>query len=142
MKKFFLTLITLIVLGAIALVITTTVLNNKAAEDVERTLSSMKMPADTECVSSVFATGKLTSDAAGMQYFGAIMIKSSLPENTLKEYFKGYEVKPQKENKIEVLDRANLSFDVIPYTGVSYYIVYGWGSCDFPLRNLDFRNFS
>lgn len=107
--------------------------NNAIALGVERDLKAIPLPPDTELIESTSKAGKLVGNGNGMQYFGAILIKSELSEEELHEYYSAYRtglfdclIEPQTEANICVVDR-DISFRHEDY-GDGYYMVYTWGS--------------
>ena len=86
---------------------------------------------------------KLTGNGNGMQYFGAILIKSELSLEELDAYYSRYRsneweclVKIQEGQSIEGIDHGTLQFaEEIKDRG--YYIVYSWGSGNSLLDELD-----
>lgn len=50
-------------------------------------------------------------------------------------------VQPQRDSRIRAAERGNLRFKKIrpDDTQSNHYIVYTWGSSDFPLNDLDMR---
>ena len=64
--------------------------NNAVALGVENELKRIPLPADTELVESTSKSGKLVGNGNGMQYFGAILIKSDLLPEELDAYYQAY----------------------------------------------------
>ena len=87
----------------------------------------------------------LTGNGNGMQYFGAILIRSELSLEELDVYYSDYRsneweylVETQERQPIEVIDHGTLQFtEEIKDSG--YYIVYSWGSGNSLLEELDVR---
>ena len=85
------------------------------------------------------------TEIVGMQYFGAILIRSELSLEELETYYSDYRsneweylVEIQKGQSIEVIDHGGLQFsEEIEDDG--YYIVYSWGSGNSFLKELDIR---
>lgn len=104
------------------------IVNNAIALGVEKDLESLPLPEKTELVESTSLAGKMVGNGNGMQYFGAILIKSDLPAETLTAYYADYDctVEPQINASIRAAGNKNLSFLHKEY-GVGYYIVYTWG---------------
>ena len=97
------------------------------------------------CTIYILAPGKLTGNGNGMQYFGAILIRSELSLEELDAYYSDYRrneweylVEIQKGQSIEVIDHGGLQFSE-EIKGSGYYIVYSWGSGDSLLQELDMR---
>ena len=96
-------------------------------------------------IESLSQAGKLTGNGNGMQYFGAILIRSELSLEELDAYYSDYRsneweclVETQEGQSIEVIDHGTLQFaKEIKDSG--YYIVYSWGSGNSLLEELDIR---
>jgi hypothetical protein len=119
--------------------------NNHYAEQVEKELRETPLPEKTEIIDSVSQTGKLVGNGNGMQYFGAILLKSKLSLNNLEDYYSAYQknewsyvVEPQKTQIIEVVEHNRISFSE-KVDDEGYYIVYSWGDGPDVLEGLDFR---
>ena len=91
--------------------------NNHYAKQVEKELRETPLPEKTEIIDSVSQTGKLVGNGNGMQYFGAILLKSKLSLNDLEDYYSAYQknewsyvVEPQKTQIIEVVEHNRISF--------------------------------
>ena len=122
-------------------VISTSFINNNIAYKVEKELCETPLPEKTELIESISRAGKLTGNGNGMQYFGAILIKSELSPEELETHYKAYRkgqfdclVEPQMGADIRAVDR-DLSFRHEGY-GTGYYIVYTWGSAPDWLQDL------
>ena len=134
---------TMIVVAVFLLVVALVipVANNAVALGVENELKGQPLPPQTELVESTSLAGKLTGNGNGMQYFGAILIRSDLTEEELSIHYPEYAVEAQKDAKISAVDHADLAFNC-SVSGEDYYIVYAWGSAPAALRfilNLDIR---
>ena len=136
------------ILAAVVLigsVISIPLINNHTAYKVEKALCEIPLPEETELIESLSQAGKLTGNGNGMQYFGAILIRSDLSLEELDAYYSGYRsneweylVEIQKGQSIEVIDHGGLQFsEEIKDSG--YYIVYSWESGDSLLQELDMR---
>lgn len=120
-------------------------INNYTAYNVEKALCETSLPEETELIESLSQAGKLTGSGNGMQYFGAILIRSDLSLEELDVYYSGYRsneweylVEAQEGQSIEVIDHRTLQFsEEIKDNG--YYIVYSWGSGNSLLEELDIR---
>lgn len=119
--------------------------NNHYAKQVEKELRETPLPEKTEIIDSVSQTGKLVGNGNGMQYFGAILLKSKLSLNDLEDYYSAYQknewsyvVEPQKTQIIEVVEHNRISFSE-KVDDEGYYIVYAWGDGPDVLEELDFR---
>lgn len=120
-------------------------INNYTAYKVEKTLCEIPMPEETELIESISQAGKLTGNGNGMQYFGAILIRSELSLEELDAYYSDYRnneweylVEIQQGQSVGVIDHGTLQFsEEIKDSG--YYIVYSWGSGNSLLGELDIR---
>ena len=61
--------------------------NNLIAFDVKRKLIALPLPESTQYIDSISYAGKLEGCGNGMQYFGAILIKSDLSLKALNEFY-------------------------------------------------------
>ena len=120
-------------------------INNHIAYKVEKALCEIPLPEETELIESLSQAGNLTGNGNGMQYFGAILIKSELSLEELDAYYSGYRsneweclVETQEGQNIEVIDHVTLHFTE-EIKGNGYYIVYSWGSGKSLLEELDIR---
>ena len=126
-------------------VISISFINNNIAYKVEKELCETPLPEKTELIESISRAGKLTGNGNGMQYFGAILIRSDLSLEELYAYYSGYTsneweclVETQEGQSIEVIDHETLQFsEEIKDSG--YYILYSWGSGNSLLEELDIR---
>ena len=122
--------------------------NNHYAKQLERELRETPLPEKTEIIDSVSRTGKLIGNGNGMQYLGAILLKSKLSLNDLEDHYSAYQknecsylVEPQKNQIIEVIEHSRISFSEKVDDGryCRYYIAYLWGDGPDLLEELDFR---
>ncbi len=123
-------IVTIIILP-IALYFGIVITNNSIADKVEKSLVKYQLPLQTEIVDSVSFAGKLTGNGNGMQYMGAILIKSDLTEKQLTEYYKNnfdyVDISKQQSNTI-IFDHSDLSFQAELEEDKTYYSVVCWGS--------------
>ena len=120
-------------------------INNYTAYKVEKALCEIPLPEETELIESLSQAGKLTGNGNGMQYFGAILIRSELSLEELDAYYSDYRsneweylVETQEGQPIEVIDHRTLQFTE-EIKDSDYYIVYSWGSGKSLLEELDIR---
>ncbi|NLC45329.1 MAG: hypothetical protein GX783_13745, partial [Clostridiales bacterium] len=64
--------------------------NDLIASRVSRSLRNTPLPNDTEIIDYTSKAGKLVGNGNGMQYFGAILIKSKLTLEALEIYYTQY----------------------------------------------------
>ena len=136
------------ILAAVVLIggaISIPLINNYTAYKVERALCEIPLPEEAELIESLSQAGKLTGNGNGMQYFGAILVRSDLSLEELDAYYSDYRsneweylVETQEGQHIEVIDHGTLQFtEEIKDSG--YYIVYSWKSGNSLLEELDMR---
>ena len=131
--------------GGILFLISIPSVNDHIAKQTMTELAQVPMPEQTKCIEKVSAAGKLSGNGNGMQYFGAILIRSDLSLEELDAYYSGYRsneweclVETQEGQSIEVIDHETLQFsEEIKDSG--YYILYSWGSGNSLLEELDIR---
>ena len=141
MNKAIIVFLVIIVL-IVGFIISIPLVNNYSANNVEQELLSIALPDNTEMIESLSIAGKVVGNGNGMQYFGAILIKS---EKTLDELFNYYSgklegilVKEQKSKEIE-FTHGDVSFSSNINEEGNYFIVYLFGDEIFPFSELDIR---
>lgn len=122
--------------------------NNAIALGIEKDLRALPLPEGTELVESTSAAGNLTGNGNGMQYFGAILLKSDRPLAELRDHYAREKqdtfsciVMPQTERRVAAVENRELCFFAAP-TEEGYYIVYTFGSAPaalWDLLDLDLR---
>ncbi len=65
-------------------------INDCIAKQIEEKLCETPLPVDTEIVDSVSMAGKLAGNGNGMQYFGAVLLKSELSLEELDSYYSAW----------------------------------------------------
>jgi len=147
LKKTFLLILVIAVVVPILLVLSTPFINNYIAYSIKKDLVKVSLPDKTELIDHLSSAGKLTGNGNGMQFFGAILIKSELTLEELNDYYSKYRedewsyiVEKQVSNTIAFLNghlkfRASKADEEL----INYYIVYTWGNSDYPLSELDIR---
>ena len=122
------------------------VINNSIADKIEKNLTEFNLPENTELIDSVSLAGKLEGNGNGMQYMGAILVKTELSGQELEEYyaqkFSYIEVREQKTKSIDFTHQG-CSFDVDFDLNENYYSIICWDyeKIDFlsPLLDFDLR---
>ena len=134
----------------ILLVVSTPIINNTIAANIERTLKKTPFPDSTELCDSLNVAGKINGNGNGMQFFGAILIKSSLSIEELDDYYSKYR-EDEYSYIVESQIDAEISKNVNDHGGISFpylknmekfddfYIVYTWGSSNYVFSDLDLR---
>jgi len=134
--------IVIVITLLIGFVVSIPAVNDLSAKRMERQLLDVCLPDDTEIVESLSKAGKLVGNGNGMQYFGAMLIKSEQTLEELSAYYSdqltGAVVKKQKTQQIQFLNR-NISFEAPMADAESYYIVYLFGNGIAPFSHLDLR---
>lgn len=123
--------------------------NDSVAKKIADDLAALPLPSDTILLEQTSLAGKLVGEGNGMQYFGAILIQSSLPQGALQAHYAPFapnnwscQVAPQTSSSLSLLEHARLSFKtpINPGdTGGNYYIVYTWGDNPTIFNELDLR---
>lgn len=145
MKKIFGIFVLILMISLMAFLIVSPLVNDHVARETVKELENIPLPAHTEYIESVNKAAKLVGCGNGMQYFGAILIKSELSMEELTEYYSNYAekeweciVEKQVGTTIEALDSPLLSFQT-EADGDHYYIVYSWGENDTIFHDFDIR---
>ena len=135
-------LITLFVLFALSVPI----VNNITAATVLSDIKNIPLPENTEYVDGVSAAGKFTGNGNGMQYFGAMLIKTDLSLDELNSYYSDYRenefrllIEKQESGEIAVIEHGSLVFESELSQDENYYIVYSWGDGIDLFADLDLR---
>ena len=135
--------VAIVIFLLIGLAVSVPLLNDFSAKNVEKSLVEIALPDDTQMVESISKAGKLVGNGNGMQYFGAILIKSEKTLDELFDYYSqklaGVVVKEQKSQIIECVEHAQLSFTTNITDTDKYYIVYLFGNGISPFSELDIR---
>lgn len=104
--------------------------NNAIAGALERVLLSAPLPTQTELVDSISIAGKVQGNGNGMQYFGAILLRSELDEAALEAHYAAYAA---DADIVEVLPQTSqYVFEYRPYrfsqevSGENLYRVALW----------------
>lgn len=129
------------------LIISIPVVNNLTARGVENYLKNLPLPPDTELAASVSRAGKLTGNGNGMQYFGAILLRSELTLDELEAFYAQYRrtewecnVVSQRKTELDFLEYYDeLRFSQYDDAPGSYYIVFSWGDGTEPFISWDLR---
>lgn len=128
-------------------IISIPVVNNLTAKGVENHLKKLPLPPETELAASVSRADKLTGNGNGMQYFGAILLRSELTLDELKAFYAQYRrtewecnVVSQREPGLDFLENYDeLRFSQYDDAPRSYYIVFSWGDGTEPFVSWDLR---
>lgn len=145
MKKVSAAILLILVAGFLLILAAAPVVNDRMAEKTADRLLRLPLPDHTELVETVHKAGKLVGNGNGMQYFGAMLIKSKLSLEELKEFyldFAGNEweciVEDQADAEIKAIEHTKLTFKT-DVKGEGYYIVYSWGDNNTFFHEIDIR---
>ncbi|MDE6733581.1 MAG: hypothetical protein K2J77_12010 [Oscillospiraceae bacterium] len=141
MKKIIVIGLGIIFCAILAILIATPVVNDNVAKKTAKELSDLQLPQNTEHIETVSKAGKLDGNGNGMQYFGAILIKSELPLNELEDYYLSKiqcEVRKQTTSEIAIIQHRDLAFKT-EINGDNFYIVYSWVTNSGLFHELDIR---
>lgn len=138
--------VALLFLSILILLIAAPFVNDNAAKKTADELVDLPLPSNTEFIESIYEAGKLVGNGNGMQYFGAILIKSQLSLEELKEYYSKFAdndwtcvVENQINTDVAIRDgRLPLTFKT-DIDGDNYYIVYSWGNNNTIFHEFDLR---
>lgn len=132
----------ILLIGGIILI---PLINDYYAYRTKAELYEIPLPDRTKIVDSVYKAGKLTGNGNGMQYFGAILIKSELPLNELEDYYSDYRekewtcvVEHQEGQAVQIIEHGEVLFSE-EADGADFYIVYSWGDGPDFLEEMDIR---
>lgn len=145
LKKIINIILCIVIISVLVYIVIIPLVNNIYAMQVETKLRKTPLPEKTEIVDSLSRAGKLVGNGNGMQYFGAILLKSKLSINELEDYYSAYQknewsyiVEPQRSQIIEGIEHGRISFQE-KVGNAGYYIVYSWGDGPDILEDLDLR---
>ena len=123
-------------------------INDKVSRDVVKELKQIPLPAGTVVVEEKAIADRLCGNGDGVQYFGALLLKSDLSLEELDEYYAQYRndnacyrVEHQYDSEIKQ-DKLSLHQDNSFETTIdsdNYYILYAWGNYDSMFTYLDWR---
>ncbi|GAA0124792.1 hypothetical protein UT300019_06940 [Clostridium sp. CTA-19] len=135
MKKFIKITIIFIITGLYLIFIHMPSMNDFIADGVKKKLQDTPLPSNTKFCDAVSKVGYLTGNGSGIQFFGAILIKSQLSLEELQEYYSkyktgydGYVVLEQKGSQIDSIEHIEVFFASLKNVKIfdGYYIVYSW----------------
>lgn len=132
-----------IILLVVVFAVSVPFVNDFSAKNVENSLLEIALPENAQMVESVSKAGKLVGNGNGMQYFGAMLIKSEQTLEELTAYYADVNaeivVKAQTSQEIACLEHAQLSFTAEITEEENYYIVYLFGEGIAPFSQMDLR---
>ncbi len=145
MKKLLITIILIVVIIFLSVLVAAPIVNDNIAKKTADKLVDLPLPSNTEFIEIVYLAGKLVGNGNGMQYFGAILIKSGLSLEELKEYYLKFAkdewecmVERQIDTDIKIIEHRKVTFKT-NVEGDNYYIIYSWGSNNTIFHEFDIR---
>lgn len=115
------------------------IINNAVALDIEGQLKKLPLPQNTTIIESTSVATKMAGNGNGMQYFGAVLLKSDRSLSELYDHYRPYRrglydclVEPQSGTEIRPIGElvnsssVNMTFRH-PVEGDGYFILYSWG---------------
>ena len=136
MKNKMIIILLVTIIAFIGIILFINIQNDLIANNTKKELINTKLPNDTKIIDSISVAGKLTGNGNGMQYFGAILIKTDMSKEELESYYKDYRkddwsflVSKYDNNKIEQIEHGDYKFKKYNESDKEkYFIVYSWGS--------------
>lgn len=119
---------------------TVPIANNLIAYRIKKNLERCPLPKGAEFCAAISAAGKLNGNGNGMQYLGAILLRSNLNLQEIANHYSKFQtgdwdylVQEQRGNNVDIAEHKDISFNCPIDENDSYYIVYTWGTtaCDF-----------
>ena len=145
MKKILVIIVLTAAIILLSILTAAPIVNDTVAKKTANELAHFPLPGSTELIESIYKAGKLVGNGNGMQYFGAILIKSELSLDELKEYYSEFAnsewkciVENQTNKDIGMIEHTKLTFKA-DIKGNNYYIVYSWGNNSTIFHELDIR---
>lgn len=150
MRKFK-NVLTVIIVAAMFIVLvaipfSVAIVNDSLAAHALNDIKALPLPENSKILSEYAVAGKVSGNGNGMQYFGAVLIKSEQDLASLQKHYHdvGSEyfvnVKEQKSDVIEVLNGNQHYFDGVDDCDFeNCYIVYGYGKGGNWFLDLDLR---
>ena len=134
-----------IIVLMVILYIVSAAVNDFTATEVKNDIMALPLPQNTTVEESLSRAGNLTGNGNGMQFFGAVLLKSDMSLNELEAYYDPlrpdewhYIVERQDGKEIKPTEHPVLSFKT-DIDGDNYYILYSWGDGNNLFRNFDLR---
>lgn len=119
MKKIIAAVISILCGAVLLFMIAIPIINDTVAKRTAEDILSVPLPENTYYIESKCLAGKLVGNGNGMQYFGAVLIKSGLPLNELQQYYSEYAdnewtyvVESQQSSRIDAVEHRSLEFEL------------------------------
>ncbi len=143
-------IIVILVFAVVGFAVASIFVDNFTSSSIESSLKGIAVPQNSSVDASVSKTGKLNQTAV-LQYYGAILVKSSMPLGNIRSYYNAN--KPADIAEINVINLADgksvlgdtfpgdLRFSQHDAAPNGYYIVYSFGEGQMPFPMGDFRSY-
>ncbi len=136
-------ILVVIVVLLVGFIVSIPLVNNFSAKNIEKQLIGIDLPNNTELIESISKADKLVGNGNGMQYFGAMLIRSDQSLEELSAYYShkldNIIVRKQKTGKIECVEHGELFFKTPITETEDYFIVYVFGEGVPLFSGLDIR---
>lgn len=142
MKKYWRTIVVAIVVLLVVFLLSIPFINNHLASRIATEIEEIPLPEKTTYIESISRADKMVGNGNGIQYLGAVLIKSELSIDELKDFYsknKDLIVEEQIGQQIEFIDHDELSFEHNFDENANYYIIYSWGNGNELLKAIDMR---
>lgn len=142
MKKNLGTIVVAIIVLLVVFLSSIPFINNYLASRIATEIEEIPLPEKTTYIESVSRADKMVGNGNGIQYLGAVLIKSELSIEELKDFYSEHKeliVEEQTGQQIEFIDHDELSFEHNFDENDNYYIIYSWGNGNELLRAIDMR---
>lgn len=142
MKKNLGTIVVAIIVLLVVFLLSIPFINNYLASRIATEIEQIPLPEKTTYIESVSRADKMVGNGNGIQYLGAVLIKSDLSIEELNEFYAEYndlKIEEQTNEKIEFIDHGELSFEHDFDENENYYILYSWGEGIELFSALDMR---
>lgn len=142
----------ILVFAIVGVAVAAIIVDDMTSANIESALNSIAAPQNSSIDGSVHKSGKLTPDDTVMRFYGAILVKSSLPLGQLRSYYSGN--KPAELTDINVINLSDsksvlgenfpsdLRFGHHDDAAKGYYIVYSFAEGQMPFPMCDFRSYT
>lgn len=154
MKKFLSLFFVLIILGVLGIAIAGVLVDNSTSQKVEKEISAIKLPDGATIDATTSGTGKLTVKNGALQFYGAVLIKSSEPLGLIKSHYqKEYkgDLIPKEDLMVIPLSQAkgvlgpdfpeDLRFSYHDSAAEGYYMIYAFVNGQDPFPMFDYRTY-
>ncbi len=152
MKKVISLIVAFVILLVAGAAVAGVIMDNTASQNIESELKSIELPTNTTIEASVSRTGRLTSSSGSLEYYGAVLIKSTYPYAQLQSHFKTAYTGDLDIRLIELKNARDcvdfgaefdpeLRFSYHDESPNGYYILYAFGEGQDPFPMLDYRTY-